>query len=208
MAFCTGQARRESAPSARRQQAPAPVRLHELDPDHVVLFPGDLAGPAGRGAVEFKLKVRFDELGVFDPQPRAAFRDVDDASVRVYVFESNPEAAIMVTVKEPGGIMTPQRLQSVRYQRPDAHIKHLATGQGFRYLLRAFPLVREQFPDARLLVVGRGDTRRYQDFLESRDVRGVEFAGYIDNDELPRYYKSCDLFCAPSTILIVTVSAS
>ena len=71
--------------------------------------------------------------------------------------------------------------------------------KGFRYLLRAFPLVREQFPDARLLVVGRGDTRRYQDFLESRDVRGVEFAGYIDNDELPRYYKSCDLFCAPST---------
>jgi branched-subunit amino acid aminotransferase/4-amino-4-deoxychorismate lyase len=62
---------------------------------------------------------------------RQALRDVDDASVRVYVFESNPEAAIMVTVKEPGGITTPQRLQSVRYERPDAHIKHLATGQGF-----------------------------------------------------------------------------
>jgi branched-subunit amino acid aminotransferase/4-amino-4-deoxychorismate lyase len=62
---------------------------------------------------------------------RHALGDVEDASVRVYVFESEPEPATMVTVKEPGGISTPQRLQSVRYQRPDAHIKHLATGQAF-----------------------------------------------------------------------------
>jgi branched-subunit amino acid aminotransferase/4-amino-4-deoxychorismate lyase len=62
---------------------------------------------------------------------RHALRDVEDASVRVYVFESEPEPATMVTVKEPGGISTPQRLQSVRYQRPDAHLKHLATGQAF-----------------------------------------------------------------------------
>jgi branched-subunit amino acid aminotransferase/4-amino-4-deoxychorismate lyase len=62
---------------------------------------------------------------------RHALRDVDDASVRVYVFESSSAPAIMVTVKGPGEIATPQRLQSVRYQRPEAHIKHLATGQGF-----------------------------------------------------------------------------
>lgn len=62
---------------------------------------------------------------------RHALRAVDDASVRVYVFESEEEPAIMVTVKEPGGVSAPQRLQSVRYQRPDAHLKHLATGQGF-----------------------------------------------------------------------------
>jgi len=62
---------------------------------------------------------------------RQALHDVDDASVRVYVFESTPQPATMVTVRDPGGISTPQRLQSVRYQRPDAHIKHLATGQAF-----------------------------------------------------------------------------
>jgi branched-subunit amino acid aminotransferase/4-amino-4-deoxychorismate lyase len=37
----------------------------------------------------------------------------------------------MVTVKEPGDVTSPQRLQSVHYQRPDAHLKHLATGQGY-----------------------------------------------------------------------------
>ena len=36
----------------------------------------------------------------------------------------------MVTVKQPAEIATPQGLMSVRYQRPDAHIKHVATDQG------------------------------------------------------------------------------
>lgn len=71
--------------------------------------------------------------------------------------------------------------------------------KGFRYLLRAFVLVRQQFPDARLLVVGRGDVRRYRDFLADKGVDGVEFVGYVENGMLSRYYVSCDLFCAPST---------
>jgi branched-subunit amino acid aminotransferase/4-amino-4-deoxychorismate lyase len=62
---------------------------------------------------------------------RHALGETEDASVRVYVFETDAEPAIMVTVKEPGRVRSPQRLQSVRYQRPDAHLKHLATGQGF-----------------------------------------------------------------------------
>jgi branched-subunit amino acid aminotransferase/4-amino-4-deoxychorismate lyase len=64
-------------------------------------------------------------------QIRHALGDERDASLRVYVFEAGDEPAIMVTLRPPGGVATPQRLQSVRYQRPDAHLKHLATGQGF-----------------------------------------------------------------------------
>ena len=62
---------------------------------------------------------------------RQALRSVEDASVRVYAFECDEEPAIMVTVKQPGGVSTPQSLQSVHYQRPDAHLKHLATGQAY-----------------------------------------------------------------------------
>jgi branched-subunit amino acid aminotransferase/4-amino-4-deoxychorismate lyase len=62
---------------------------------------------------------------------RHALRGIEDASVRVYIFESAWDPAVMVTVKEPGGVASPQRLQSVRHQRPDAHLKHLATGQGY-----------------------------------------------------------------------------
>ena len=77
---------------------------------------------------------------------RHALGGLDDASVRVYIFESSEEPAIMVTVKPPGEVSTPQRLQSVRYQRPDAHLKHLATGQGY-YLRLA---QRNGFDDALL----------------------------------------------------------
>jgi branched-subunit amino acid aminotransferase/4-amino-4-deoxychorismate lyase len=62
---------------------------------------------------------------------RHALGERSDASVRVYVFESDGEPATMVTVKKPAELATPQRLRSVEYQRPDAHLKHLATGQGY-----------------------------------------------------------------------------
>jgi branched-subunit amino acid aminotransferase/4-amino-4-deoxychorismate lyase len=80
-----------------------------------------------------------------------ALRGVEDASVRVYVFEADGEPPIMVTVKQPGGVSTPQRLQSVRYQRPDAHIKHLATAQAYWSRLAR----RNGFDDA-LLTGGDG----------------------------------------------------
>jgi branched-subunit amino acid aminotransferase/4-amino-4-deoxychorismate lyase len=61
---------------------------------------------------------------------RHALGDTKDASVRVYLFDAPGQPATMVTVKPPAEMATPQRLQSVRYQRPDAHIKHVTTDQG------------------------------------------------------------------------------
>ena len=58
---------------------------------------------------------------------RHALGEVEDGSLRVYSYE----ATIVVTVKPPGSVTSPQRLQSVQYQRPAAHLKHLATEQGF-----------------------------------------------------------------------------
>jgi branched-subunit amino acid aminotransferase/4-amino-4-deoxychorismate lyase len=52
--------------------------------------------------------------------------DVLDASVRIYVFHTEAEPSVMVTVRSPAdppGV--PQRLESVHYQRPLAHLKHL-----------------------------------------------------------------------------------
>jgi branched-subunit amino acid aminotransferase/4-amino-4-deoxychorismate lyase len=62
---------------------------------------------------------------------RHALNGTNDASVRIYVFETDAEPAIVVTVREPAEMASPQRLQPAGYQRPDAHLKHLATGQGF-----------------------------------------------------------------------------
>lgn len=73
------------------------------------------------------------------------------------------------------------------------------TRKGFKYLLRAMPLIQQQFPEARLLVVGTGEQSRFDGMMERERVHGVDFIGYVAREELPRYYRSCDIFCAPST---------
>ena len=70
--------------------------------------------------------------------------------------------------------------------------------KGFKYLLRSLPLVRQQFPRARLVVVGTGQPERFAGLIERYGVSGVDFVGFVPAAELPRYYASCDVFCAPS----------
>jgi len=81
-------------------------------------------------------------------------------------------------------------------------VGRLEKRKGFKYLLHAFPYVKEEFPGARLLVVGaydKEDKAPYIHFARRKRLRGVRFIGYVPDEELPRYYRSCNLFCAPST---------
>jgi len=72
--------------------------------------------------------------------------------------------------------------------------------KGFKYLLRALGLVRQQFPDVRLLVVGKGRPKRYLRYLEAQGLaENVEFTGFATEEEKPRYYRSADVFCSPAT---------
>lgn len=70
--------------------------------------------------------------------------------------------------------------------------------KGFKYLLRAMPFIHQQFPNARLVVAGGGKRDRFDGLMERYGVRNVDFVGLASPAELPRYYASCDLFCAPS----------
>lgn len=73
--------------------------------------------------------------------------------------------------------------------------------KGFKYLLRAWPWVREVVPDARLLVVGAYDKRHrrpYVLYARQRGIRGVRFVGPASGADLARYYRTADVFCAPS----------
>lgn len=71
--------------------------------------------------------------------------------------------------------------------------------KGFSVLLPAFAEVQRVIPDARLLVVGRGDPGPFQAQAEALGVRHLSFEGVASADDLPRYYRSVDLLCAPST---------
>jgi phosphatidylinositol alpha-mannosyltransferase len=73
--------------------------------------------------------------------------------------------------------------------------------KGFEYLLEAFGRVRHQLPNARLLVAGAFDKEDKEPFvLQARrqGIHGIHFVGYMLEGEKPRYFHSCDVFCAPS----------
>ena len=72
--------------------------------------------------------------------------------------------------------------------------------KGLTVLLRAMPRVLGDVPDARLVVVGRGpgesEARRLVGELGIEPA--VRFVGFVPAVELPRYYSSADLYCAPT----------
>jgi phosphatidylinositol alpha-mannosyltransferase len=81
-------------------------------------------------------------------------------------------------------------------------VGRLEPRKGFRYLLRAFPYVKEEFPQARLIVVGAYRKKEIANFLHytrESHLTGVKFVGRVSDEDLPRYYRTCDVFCAPST---------
>jgi len=81
-------------------------------------------------------------------------------------------------------------------------VGRLEPRKGFRYLLQAFPYVKEEFPQARLIVVGayrKKDMARHLRYAREHHLTGVKFVGNVSDEDLPRYYRSCHVFCAPST---------
>jgi phosphatidylinositol alpha-mannosyltransferase len=81
-------------------------------------------------------------------------------------------------------------------------VGRLEPRKGFRYLLRAFPYVKEEFPQARLVVVGAYERDEVADhllYVREHHLTGVKFVGRVSDEDLPRYYRTCDVFCAPST---------
>jgi len=72
--------------------------------------------------------------------------------------------------------------------------------KGAMYLLKAYATIKARHPDTRLIIVGRGpqigDLRR---FVHSQRIGDVFFAGRIDDTDKARFYKTADIFVAPST---------
>lgn len=79
-------------------------------------------------------------------------------------------------------------------------VGRLEKRKGLSYLLRAWGHVTREFPTARLIVVGGGrGLQHYQSFVNAHGITNIHFTGLVSDEELPRYYQSADVFCAPST---------
>jgi len=79
-------------------------------------------------------------------------------------------------------------------------VSRLEKRKGLNYLLQAFRQVKEEIPECRLIVVGPGTRlrRRYERYVARTGLKDVVFTGLVSYDDLPRYYQTADVFCAPA----------
>ena len=80
-------------------------------------------------------------------------------------------------------------------------VGRLEKRKGADYLLKAYRWVKQEIPNSRLIIVGPGTRlrRRYERLVKKNGLKDIVFAGFTSYDELPRYYKTADIFCAPAT---------
>jgi len=73
--------------------------------------------------------------------------------------------------------------------------------KGLDYLLKAYKQVKREIPDSRLIVVGPGTRlrKKYERWIKRHDLKDVVLVGYASYVDLPRYYKTADVFCSPAT---------
>ena len=80
-------------------------------------------------------------------------------------------------------------------------VGRLEKRKGFKYLLGAYGRVKKEFPQCRLIVVSPPGRLcdKYEKIAAGRGLSDVVFAGYVSDEDLPRYYNTADIFCAPAT---------
>ncbi len=81
-------------------------------------------------------------------------------------------------------------------------VGRLERRKGLGHLINACAKVKRSFPNFRLIVVGPGTVLRFKYERSVEDMGladNVTFAGFVPSDELPSYYRTADIFCAPAT---------
>ena len=79
-------------------------------------------------------------------------------------------------------------------------VGRLEKRKGLKYLINAFKIVKKTFPYSRLIVVGPGVRfrKKYENKVRREHIEDVVFAGKVSLEDLPRYYKTADVYCSPA----------
>ena len=104
-------------------------------------------------------------------------------------------------------------LSQFRYRRREPLRPELIFTRGFEpyygadVVVRAFAIVRKQFPDARLRLLGRGRLEaQVRGLVSELGLTGVEFVGAVARDQIQRFYDSADIFVNASWLDNMPVS--
>jgi phosphatidylinositol alpha-mannosyltransferase len=102
----------------------------------------------------------------------------------------------------PEFFASPKPLEGWKQDGPTIlFVGRLEPRKGLEYLVRAFLRLKPAFPRLRLLVVGRDDRGQQAKAMAMVPPRlrpDLVFVGSVPQADLPSYYASADVFCAPS----------
>jgi phosphatidylinositol alpha-mannosyltransferase len=80
------------------------------------------------------------------------------------------------------------------------YLGRLEPRKGAKFLLRAIPLVREHYPNTRFIFGGDGPLRPgFERLVQQHGWRDVVFTGHVPAKQLPSFYASANIYCAPNT---------
>jgi glycosyltransferase involved in cell wall biosynthesis len=78
-------------------------------------------------------------------------------------------------------------------------VGRLIPRKGVRHLIQALAAMRPVRRPVSLVIVGSGPQEAdLRALVQSLGVRGIRFAGFVDQDELPAYYAAADVFVFPT----------
>jgi phosphatidylinositol alpha-mannosyltransferase len=79
-------------------------------------------------------------------------------------------------------------------------VGRLEPRKGAMYLLQAYAKLKPKYPDTRLIICNWGpQLGKLRRFVHDTRLQDVLFAGRVDDIDKARFYKTADIFCAPST---------
>jgi phosphatidylinositol alpha-mannosyltransferase len=71
--------------------------------------------------------------------------------------------------------------------------------KGLFYLLKAFSILKKKNRNIRLIVVGEGNEKEeMESFVKNHRIKDVVFEGKVREEDLPKYYRTSDIFCSPA----------
>jgi phosphatidylinositol alpha-mannosyltransferase len=104
----------------------------------------------------------------------------------------------------PNGVDTEQFSPSApRYEKFDDQKMNLLflsrfdPRNGLAFMLKAFELVKSEFPEVRLIIVGDGPLKSYYQKIAPGKLRDDIYFEGLARSQRPKYYASCDVFCSP-----------
>jgi glycosyltransferase involved in cell wall biosynthesis len=80
-------------------------------------------------------------------------------------------------------------------------VGRLALYKGAHFLIRAIPYILKEVPKTKFLITGaaRFDSIEMGKLILNSKIRNsLIFTGYVSNEDIPKIYSACDVFCYPS----------